>query len=213
MASARHRRPLRASAAAVLLLAAVAAAGCTTIGRRYGEPISSQRSTLREGATTLSDVIATLGPPARLSPVPGGVAMLYEFIDAREDQLGINLEFVRLDWFKIAIGRGSAEREELLLLFDQDAVLRNSEYSAWHESTGRGFGFQLFFVAVPTVDSKHLWESPEQFTWGRRSLEPLTATLNEGNSVSSGTRGIEMRGTPDSAGQRTLEAQRKRRRR
>jgi hypothetical protein len=66
---------------------------------------------------------------------------------------------------------------------------------------------------MPTVDSKHLWEGPEQFTWGRRALEPLTVTLNEGNSVTSGTHGIEMRGTPDSVGQRTLESQHKRRRR
>jgi len=64
---------------------------------------------------------------------------------------------------------------------------------------------------MPAVDSRHPWESPEQLTWGRRSLEPLTVTLNEGNSVTSGTRGIEARGTPDSAGQRTLESQRRRR--
>jgi hypothetical protein len=213
MASARHRRRLRASAAAVLLLASVAAAGCTTIGRRYGEPVAPQLANLREGATTVSEAIAGLGPPARLSPVPGGLAMLYEYVDGTENQLGINLELVGLDWFKVAIGRGSAEREELLLLFDEDAVLRSREYRAWQEKTGNGFGFQLFFVAMPTVDSKHLWESPEQFTWGRRALEPLTVTLNEGNSVTSGTHGIEVRGTPDSAGQRTLESQRKRRRR
>jgi len=111
------------------------------------------------------------------------------------------------------VGRGSAEREELLLLFDDDAILRSSDYRAWQEKTGNGFGFQLFFVAMPTVDSKHLWEGPEQFTWGRRALEPLKVTLNAGNSVTSGTHGIEMRGTPDSAGQRTLESQHKRRRR
>jgi hypothetical protein len=213
MASARHRSRPRASAAAVLLLASVAAAGCTTIGRRYGEPVAPQLATLREGATTLSEAIAGLGPPARLSPVPGGLAMLYEYVDGTERQLGINLEVVGLDWFKVAIGRGSAEREELLLLFDEDAVLRSREYRAWQEKTGNGFGFQLFFVAMPTVDSKHLWEGPEQFAWGRRALEPLTVTLNEGNSVTSGTQGIEMRGTPDSAGQRTLESQHKRRRR
>jgi len=138
--------------------------------------------------------------------------MLYEHIDATEKQIGINLETIGLDLFKIAAGRGSAQREELLMVFDEDARLRSREYRAWQENTGRGFGFQLFFVAMPTVDSKHLWESPEQFIWGRRALEPLAVTLNEANSVTSGTRGIEARGTPDSAGQRTLESQRKRRR-
>jgi len=213
MASARTRRQPTASAAAVLLAASIAAAGCTTIGRRYGEPIAVDPAQLREGTTTVSEVIALLGPPARISPVPGGLAMLYEYIDARENQLGINLELLGLDWFKLAAGRGAAEREEWLMVFDEHALLRSQEYRAWREDTGRGFGFQLFFVAMPTVDSKHLWESPEQFSWGRRALEPLTVTLNEGQSVTSGTHGIEARGTPDSAGQRTLEAQKKRRRR
>lgn len=213
MGSARTRSRTRASAAAALLLAGAVVAGCTTIGRRYGEPIAADPAQLREGTTTVSEVIALLGPPARISPVPGGLAMLYEHIDASENQLGINLEILGLDLFKIAAGRGAAEREEWLMVFDEDALLRSHEYRAWREDTGRGFGFQLFFVAMPTVDSKHLWESPEQFTWGRRSLEPLTVTLNEGQSVTSGTRGIEARGTPDSAGQRTLEAQKKRRRR
>ena len=211
MASARHHRYLNASAVVVLLLA-LGAAGCTTIGRRYGEPIPPGALAMDVGRTTVHEVVAALGPPARMSPLPGGVAMLYEHVDGVERQLGINLELVGLDWFKVAIGRGSAEREELLLLFDEDAVLRSQQHRAWRENTGNGFGFQLFFVAMPTVDSKHLWESPEQFTWGRRALEPLTVTLNEGNSVTSGTRGIEARGTPDSAGQRTLESQRKRRR-
>lgn len=213
MGSATNRRRARVSGAVALLLAGVVIAGCTTIGRRYGEPIADDSARLREGTTTLSEAIALLGPPARISPVPGGLAMLYEYIDARENQLGVNLELIGLNWFKIAAGRGAAEREELLMVFDEDALLRSREYRAWHENTGRGFGFQLFFVAMPTVDSKHLWESPEQFTWGRRSLEPLAVTLNEGQSVTSGTRGIEARGTPDSAGQRTLEAQKKRRRR
>jgi hypothetical protein len=37
--------------------------------------------------------------------------------------------------------------------------------------------------------------------------------LNAGQSVTSGAHGIEMRGTPDSVGQRTLEENKKRRRR
>ena len=212
MASARHHRHPCVSGAVALLLASIAAAGCTTIERRYGEPISADPAQLREGTTTVSEVIALLGPPARLSPVPGGLAMLYEHIDATEKQIGINLEFIGLDWFKAAIGRGTAEQQALLLVFDDQGVLRARDYQAWTEKVGSGFGFQLFFVAMPTVDMKHLWEVPEQFTWGRGALEPLAVTLNAGQSVTRGTQGIEMRGTPSSVGQRTLESQRKRRR-
>ena len=35
-------------------------------------------------------LVAALWPPARMSALPGGFAMLYECLDARERQLGIN---------------------------------------------------------------------------------------------------------------------------
>jgi len=215
MASAATSRPATASAAAALLLFAAVSvgSGCTVLNRQVGEPIPADLPDLRDGVTTTSQVIRMLGPPARMSPVPGGVVMLYEYIDATEKQFGINLEFIGLDWFKVATGRGTAEQQALLLLFDDAGVLRSRDYQAWSENVGRGFGFQLFFVAMPTVDTKHLWEAPEQFTWGRRSLDPLAAMLNVHQSVNSGTHGIEMRGTPDSVGQRTLEMEKKRRRR
>ena len=214
MALATHRSTsLASSAAALLVLASLASAGCTTIGRRVGVPIPEPTAHLEEGVTQVSDVVDRFGPPARMSALPDGLAMLYEYIDATENQLGINLELIGLDWFKLAFGRGAADRQALLLVFDQDGTLRAREYKSWRENIGRGFGFQIFFVAMPTVDSKHLWESPEQFTWGKQSLEPLMTVLNLGNGVTSGAHGIEMRGTPDSVGQRTLEAQRKRRRR
>jgi hypothetical protein len=213
MGSATNRRRIHASLAVLLVLAGLASAGCTTIGRRVGVPIPAPTADLEEGVTRVSDVVDLLGPPARMSALPDGLAMLYEYIDASERQLGINLELIGLDWFKLAFGRGAADRQALLLVFDRDGTLRAREYKAWHENIGRGLGFQIFFVAMPTVDSKHLWESPEQFTWGRQALDPLTVALNVGSSVTSGSHGIEMRGTPDSVGQRTLEAQKKRRRR
>ena len=213
MGSATNGRQAHASLAALLVLASLASAGCTTIGRRVGVPISAPTAGLEEGVTRVSDVVDLFGPPARMSALPDGLAMLYEYIDATEKQFGINLELIGLDWFKLAFGRGAADRQALLLVFDQDGTLQAREYKAWHENIGRGLGFQIFFAAMPTVDSKHLWEAPEQFGWGRQALDPLTVALNVRSSVTSGTHGIEMRGTPDSVGQRTLEAQKKRRRR
>jgi hypothetical protein len=207
-------RATRRTRAVVLLalVATVAASGCTVIGRRYGAPVGEAPG-LAEGQATAADAVRMLGPPARMSALPGGMVMAYEYIDATERQFGINLELIKLNWFKFAFGRGVAERQALLLLFDDDGVLRARDYQSWSEPLGRGLGFQLFFVAMPTVDTRHLWEAPEQFTWGRRSLDPLMATLNAGQSVTSGMHGIEMRGTPDSVGQRTLEAEKTRRRR
>jgi hypothetical protein len=213
MASATTRPQTTARiSAALLVLAAAASAGCTTIGKRYGEPIPATLPGLQDGASSVHEVVDTLGPPSRMSALPGGMVMLYEFIDATENQFGINLELIGLNWFKFAFGRGEADRQALMMVFDDAGILQARRYRTWTESVGRGLGFQLFFVAMPTVDTRHLWGAPEQFAWGQKSLDPLTVTLNAGQSVTSGTHGIEMRGTPDSVGQRTLEAQRQRRR-
>jgi hypothetical protein len=214
MVSATH--PLQSharSTAALLVLASLVSAGCTTIGRRVGEPIPAATPGIEKGASTVSEVVHALGPPARMSALPDGLAMLYEYIDATENQLGINLEVVGLDLFKLALGRGTADRQALLLVFDESGVLQALRRRTWIEHVGSGFGLQLLFVAMPAVDSKHLWEAPEQFGWGRQSLDQLMVVLNAGQSVTSGAHGIEMRGTPDSVGQRTLEENKKRRRR
>jgi len=192
---------------AALVAAGLALSGCTILSRRAGEPIPVARVPLNEGATTAGQLVAALGPPARMSALPGGFAMLYEYIRAEERQLGINLEFIGIDWFKVATGRGVAERQALLLVFDDGGTLRASDFQAWTEPVGKGLALQFLFVAMPTVDTRHLWETSEQHVWGRGALEPLPVTLNAGQSIVTGGYGLEIRGTPRSAGQRTLEGE------
>jgi len=148
-----------------------------------------------------------------MSALPGGFVMLYEFIDAQERQLGINLDFIGINWFKIATGRGLADRQALLLVFDEIGVLRAKDYQSWTEPVGKGLALQFLIVAMPTVDTRHLWETSAQHLWGRGALEPLPVTLNTGQSIVTGSHGLEMRGTPRSAGQRTLEGEDRGRRR
>jgi hypothetical protein len=198
-------KPLRVSLVAMLFLIVLSGTACTTIGKQIGEPIAVDRVQLLEGSTSVFQVVDTLGPPHHISALPGGSVMVYEYIDATERQFGLNLDFLGLDWFKMSFGRAKAKRQVLLLLFDDDGLLRAQDYRDWTEDLGNGFGFQLFFVAVPTVDTRHLNAKPEQLSWGRAALEPLPVTLNTGQSLMSGSNGMEMRGTPDSVGQRTLE--------
>jgi len=204
---------LRHSVLALLVVAGLAGSGCTILGRRYGEPIAEPDSRLQEGTTTAADAVRDLGPPARMSALPGGFVMLYEFIDAQERQLGINLDFIGINWFKIATGRGLADRQALLLVFDEIGVLRAKDYQSWTEPVGKGLALQFLIVAMPTVDTRHLWETSAQHLWGRGALEPLPVTLNTGQSIVTGSHGLEMRGTPRSAGQRTLEGEDRGRRR
>jgi len=188
-------------------LATIALCSCTILSKRAGQPIAVADVPLREGVTTAGQVVAALGPPARMSALPEGFAMLYEYLDARERQLGFNLDFIGIDWFKVATGRGTAERQALLLVFDDEGALRASDFQAWTEPVGKGLALQFLFVAMPTVDTRYLWETAEQHVWGRGALEPLSVTLNTGQSIVNGRHGLEMRGTPRSAGQRTLEGE------
>jgi hypothetical protein len=195
------------SVVAALVVAGLALASCTILSRRAGEPIPVAQVPLHEGDTTAGQLVAALGPPSRMSALPGGFAILYEYIHAEERQLGINLDFIGIDWFKMATGRGVAERQALLLVFDDGGTLRGRDFRAWTEPVGKGRALQFLFVAMPTVDTRHLWETSEQHLWGRSALEPLPVTLNAGQSVVTGSHGLEMRGTPRSAGQRTLEGE------
>lgn len=199
------RSLLNLSRAALLVLATLTGTGCTMLGKRIGEPIDIDQAELKEGVTNVAKIIALLGPPTLISALPDGMVMVYEYVDANEQQLGINLDFIGLDWFKFSFGSAEAKREGLLLIFDADGLLRAQDFQKWTEKLGTGLGFQLFFVAMPTVDTRYLNVKPEQLRWGRAALESLPVTLNTTQSLVSGASGIEMRGTPDSVGQRTLE--------
>lgn len=199
------RSLLNLSFVVLLVLVALAGSGCTMLGKRIGEPINIDQAELQEGVTTVVKIIALLGPPTHMSALPEGMVMVYEYVDANEQQLGINLDFIGLNWFKFSFGSAEAKREGLLLIFDNDGLLRAQDFQKWTEKVGTGLGFQLFFVAMPTVDTRYLNVKPEQLRWGRAALEPLPVTLNTAQSLVSGASGIEMRGTPDSVGQRTLE--------
>lgn len=211
VASPSRRRPTLGVLAAVL--SCLGAAGCTVLGRQIGEPISATDVEFQEGQASLRQVVAALGPPSGMSTLPDGVAVLYEYLDLKERQFGINLELTVLEWFKLSFGRAQAARQVALLVFDADGLLRAREYRAWTEDVGRGFGFQLFFVVLPTVDSRHLAGPAAQGGWGRMALEPLPVSLNAQNSVLGGVHGLELRGTPTGAGQHTLEMGETKRRR
>lgn len=189
----------------VASLVLVTLTGCTMLDKRIGEPIHIDQAELQEGITDVPKIIALLGPPTHMSALPDGMVMVYEYVDARERQLGVNLDFMGLNWFKFSFGSAQANSEGLLLIFDNGGLLRAQDYQKWTEKLGSGLGFQLFITVMPTVDTRYLNAKPEQFRWGRAALEPLPVTLNAAQSLASGANGIEMRGTPDSVGQRALE--------
>ncbi|HSN71903.1 MAG TPA: hypothetical protein VLT59_10340 [Steroidobacteraceae bacterium] len=203
---------MRTSVTLALAVLALAVSGCTTLGKRIGEPIPDVADRFTVEQTDVRDVIAALGPPTRMSALQNGMVMTYEYLDATERQIGINLDFVALDFLKIAVGRGNARREVLALTFDRAGTMTAGSLRRWTDDIGRGGAVQLFFVAMPTVDSSDLRAPAEQHGWGRRLLREPPRTLNAGQDIASGQHGVELLGTPDGAGQRTLESQWKSRR-
>ena len=69
---------------------------------------------------------------------------------------------------------------------------------------GSGTSAQLLFTVESVVDTSFLDEDWDPNDWGSALLSPLPEGLNAASSVDLGRAGFELRGTPDSVGQRTL---------
>jgi hypothetical protein len=190
---------------ALLLLAALALlTACSHLTTRVGTPITSEPEGL-EGAT-LDRVLGELGAPSRLSAAPrGGFFLLYESIVAEERQIGFSIPVRWLNYFKIAFGRGRAERRQLVVRVSESGVVESLGGEASDEDLGGGTGVQLIVSVVPTVDIRDLREPPFQHAWGRGLLARVPEGLNRGSSLETGASGLELRGTPTRAGQHTLE--------
>ena len=161
---------MRGSAALAIVILALTAAGCTTLGKRIGAPIAPDGAPFLVEGIEARQVIVALGPPTRMSALPDGMVMIYEYLDATERQIGINLDFVALDFLKIAVGRGTARRETLVITFDATGTMTARSLRRWNEDIGRGGAVQLFFVAMPTVDTSALRMPAQQHAWGRLLL-------------------------------------------
>jgi len=160
-----------------------------------------------EGRTRRAEVLAALGPPTDLAACEDGVAFLYERVVLDEQQLGISFKTVGallgmppLGLIKLSFGRSGARREVALLVFDADGVLSAVETGRWEEVFGRGGSLQAIVAVDQVVDLGTLRGLPHGLTWGREQLEPLPEALNQMHRPD-----LELRGTPDKAGQRSLE--------
>jgi hypothetical protein len=70
---------------------------------------------------------------------------------------------------------------------------------------GKGMAVQFIVAVQETIDSSFLTGPESQHQWGMNMLRPLPVLLNTPHGVDSGGSGLEQRGTPTRAGQRTLE--------
>ena len=178
-------------------------AGCTFISKEYGRPIISDDAEFEDGATHFRDVLNKLGPPAKMSAVPGGMAFQYEYLTIKERQFGINIPGVEV--LKLSLGWAHGDLDTLLLLFDQEGRLKSHRFQERQPDLGTGTTVQFFFAVAPTVDTRGNEADYEPNEWGMALLRSLPETLNSRQSLESGQNGMQRRGTPEKAGQHTLE--------
>jgi hypothetical protein len=184
--------------AACLLLSA-----CTQWRFELGEPVN-QLELPPEGVTYLSEALAMLGPPQRISAAESGYILAWEHWIVRENSFGFSLGMIGAEFLSADIGNLYAKGEFLLLTFDRDHILTAVTRTNWDNRQGGGQAVQPFgFVDV--VELGDLVVRMPQHSWGASMLDRLPEALNEASTPDSGENGLEQRGTPEGVGQRALE--------
>lgn len=153
-----------------------------------------------EGETRREDILSDLGPPDQICALPGGCAFLYESFNALEKQLGLSIGYKWLSLFKFAYGWAGADRQALFLIFDNDEILRSSEYRAWEEDLGSGFSIAFIYSLVSLVDMSHLEEEASAQGWGTGLLRPPSVTPDERRKLDDEAAGLHLWGTSDISG-------------
>lgn len=186
-----------------LLAACLTLCACSQYRFELGQPVNDLELP-PESVTYLSEALAMLGPPQRISAADSGYILAWEHWIVRESAFGFSLGMLGADFMSFDIGNLHAKGEFLLLSFDRDHVLSAVTRTNWDNRRGGGQAIQPFGI-VDVVETGDLIGRMPQHDWGASMLERLPEALNAGSDPDSGEDGLEQRGTPDNFGQRTLE--------
>ena len=177
--------------------------GCTNITKEIGQPLNYNPDHFNNETVHYSKVLDSYGPPTKLTKTPKGMAFIYEYLENSEYQLSFSAPSAR--YVKITLAKAVIDRESLVLFFNHDGNLISNDYREIKENPGTGASVQLVYNIEQVIDTSYLDEKPNEFSWGRRLLNPIPEMLNENQSLFTGENGFEQRGTPKNIGQRTLE--------
>ncbi len=191
-----------------VLTFAMLCTGCSMLYTKVGKPISAEGLVMEPGDTRYEEVLDDLGPPNRMSSLPGGFAFMYEYLLFREMQIGISgpQQFHLLSLLKLTVADINLRHEILLLHFNSEGVLISSAQTASSENLGMGGSVQPIVSLQSVVDtSEYEDDAVMEMNWGSALLRPLPEVLNMPQSLSSGAAGMERSGTTAKVGQHTLE--------
>lgn len=196
----------RQSSLAILPLCGLMLAGCSSLHRTVDPGITLAQCQFEVLHTHYHDVLDELGPPARLSAIPGGFAFIYEAMEIDEQQLGLSGRGKVLQFFKMSFAGTDLHRASYLLRFNADGMLIAAGLLESKEDLGTAGSVQAIFSVEQLVDTTAFEDDAlDAAQWGRNLLDPLPVMLNVAQSLDTGTAGLEQSGTTTKIGQHTLE--------
>lgn len=156
-------------------------------------------------AADVSAILDILGPPARLSALPGGFVFLYEQITFYENQFGIGSSHDFFQFFKFSLAKVEADQQLLVVFFDHDGLVTSFDDKIDRESLGRGSSLQFITGLKNLVSYDGYFEDMNPNLWGMALTRPIPRVLNMQQSMEQGHAGVEQAGVSGSVGQHTLE--------
>lgn len=194
------------AAGGLALLLAAALTGCTQWHYDLGEPLPLEAEALASSSGMATrDVLARIGPPLRVSAIPEGYVLGWEFWQLTQNTLGFSLGVLGVDVLSFDIGRANTTNETLLLTFDREHRLLGGSWHGREDRVGGGQSVQPFIALVPVVDVDDITRRLPQHDWGRAALEPLPIGLNRMQRPDQGQAGVAQRAVPTGVGQQSLE--------
>jgi hypothetical protein len=148
--------------------------------------------------TPYADVLAALGPPAKLTALPAGFAFLYESTQVFLRGLSV---FIIHPAFKIGVTKEKRILDAYVVVFNEQGLVVGAE----HITKTVPLSLALAVSLTTRGKGRELTVLAPQHRWGMSMLLPLPKTLNAASDIDAGLYGLEQRGTPIAVGQRTLE--------
>jgi hypothetical protein len=195
-------------ASLVLLLATLLLGGCTQWRYELGQPLSPETVGRTSELTSLTEVLAELGPPQRISAAGSGYVLAWEFWQIGETTAGLSLGALGTDLLSIDWGDSRISGDFLLVTFNRQHQVTSSSFSHWHSDGGGGQAIQPM-VGLSLVDVDDLVDHLPHHQWGAALLQPIPQAINADSRPDMGQSGIQQRGTPTGSGQQTLEIDRR----
>jgi hypothetical protein len=149
--------------------------------------------------TPYADVLARLGPPAKVTALPDGFAFLYE--QSTVFQYGFSWFFI-YPVLGLGITKGKRVVDTYAVVFDAHGVVVGDG----HTTGAVPLSFEVSMSAFTSSEQLRELTAPAPVhRWGVSLLKPLPKTLNSGSDMDAGEHGLEQEATPKGVGQRTLE--------